>query len=83
MELEKMSNLGPVLAGRLRQAGIPDGETLRAVGSEAAFLRLRAQDPTVCFHMLTAIEGAVEGVRKTQLSPARRAELRTFFDSLK
>lgn len=45
-------------------------------------MRLKAREPDACFHKLTALEGAVQGVRKTGLTPVRREELRTFFDSL-
>ena len=57
-----------------------DPETLRELGTEAAFLRLKARAPAACFHKLTALEGAVRGVCKTQLPPERKAELRRFFD---
>ncbi len=40
-------------------------------------------DGGACLHQLEAIEGAVEGVRKTQLTPEKKAELKTFFQSLK
>lgn len=32
--------------------------------------------------LLTALESAVQGVRKSQLTPEHRAELRAFFDGL-
>ncbi len=47
-----------------------------------ACLRMKAKGLDVCFHRLTALEGAVLGVRKTQLTPERKAELRMFFDRL-
>ena len=34
------------------------------------------------FHTLTALEGAVRGVRKTQLSQERKKQLRQFFEGL-
>ena len=68
------------LARLLEQADIHDPETLRELGTEAAFLRLKARAPAACFHKLTALEGAVRGVCKTQLPPERKAELRRFFD---
>ena len=49
------------------------------MGTEEAFLRLQSRDPSACFHKLTALEGAVQGVRKTQLDPERKEELRRFF----
>ena len=79
-ELTGLPNIGPELARQLEEADIHDPETLRAVGTEAAFLRLKARAPAACFHKLTALEGAVRGVCKTQLPPERKAELRRFFD---
>lgn len=82
MELIKLPNIGPELAKCLNNVEIWDSEELRAIGAEMAFLRIKAQDPSACFHKLTAIEGAVQGIRKSELSPQRREELRAFFDGL-
>ncbi len=83
MEFQELPNVGPKLAENLRRAGFDSIESFRAAGAEEAFLRIRTQvDPTACFHQLTALEGAVQGVRKTQLSQERKTELRTFFDGL-
>lgn len=82
MELTKLPNIGPELARLLNEVEIQDVEELRKLGAEAACLRMKAQGLDVCFHKLTALEGAVQGVKKTQLTPERRAELRTFFDGL-
>ncbi len=82
MELTVLPNIGPELARLLNEAGVHDAEELRALGTQEAFLRLKARDPDACFHKLTAIEGAVQGVRKSQLDPERKAQLRAFFDSL-
>ena len=43
---------------------------------------MKAQGLDVCFHKLTALEGAIQGVKKSQLTPERKAELREFFDGL-
>jgi len=82
MELAKLPNIGPELARLLNEVEVRDSEELKALGAEMAFLRLKAHDPDACFHKLTALEGAVQGVRKTQLTPERKAELREFFDGL-
>ena len=76
-------NIGPVLAGNLEKAGVTSPAQLRELGAEEAFLRIRAQvDPTACFHQLTALAGAEMGIPKKSLPAERKAELRTFFDSL-
>ena len=82
MELKELPNIGPELARLLNEAGVRDAEELRALGTQEAFLRLKARDPDACFHKLTAIEGAVHGIRKSQLAPERKTQLRAFFDSL-
>ncbi|MEY8231662.1 TfoX/Sxy family protein [Oscillospiraceae bacterium 50-16] len=82
MELTKLPNIGPELARLLNEVEIRDSEELAELGAEMAFLRLKARDQTACFHKLTALEGAVQGVRKSQLTPERRTELRAFFDGL-
>ena len=82
-KLIDLPNIGPVLAGNLEKAGIEAPDRLRELGAEDAFLRIRAQvDASACLHQLEALAGAVEGVRKSLLSPERKAELRTWFRSL-
>ena len=54
-----------------------DPDRLRSMGAEEAFLRIRAQvDPNACFHQLEALAGAVSGMKKSLLSPERKAELK-------
>lgn len=82
--LTSLPNIGPVLAEHLRRVGIETPEQLRAAGSREALLRIRAQvDPGACLHQLQALEGAVQGIRKTQLSPACKSALKEFHQSLK
>lgn len=81
--LSALPNIGPVLAENLRRAGIETPEQLRALGSREALVRIRAQvDPGACLHQLQALEGAVQGVKKSALSPACKSELKRFHNSL-
>ena len=82
MELTKLPNIGPELSRLLNEVDIHDSEELKELGAETAILRMKAQGLDVCFHKLTALEGAVQGIKKSQLTPERRAELRAFFDGL-
>ena len=76
-------NIGPVLAKHLEKAGVTAPEQLRELGAEEAFVRIRAQvDPTACLHMLEALAGAEAGVKKSLLSPERKAELKAWFRTL-
>ena len=84
MELTELPNIGPVLAGNLRKVGIKTPEELRKAGTYDAFMRICTQvDSGACLHQLEAIEGAVEGVKKSMLAPEKKAELRTFHKNLK
>lgn len=83
MTLTDLPNIGPVLAEHLRAAGVETPEQLRELGAEEAFLRIRAAaDPASCLHALEALAGAVEGVRKSALPPARKAELKRWFTDI-
>ena len=82
--LTKLPNVGPVLAENLHAIGVESPEQLRQVGALEAFARIRKTvDPGACLHQLQALEGAVEGIRKTQLSAEKKKELAEFFQSLK
>lgn len=75
-DLETLPNIGKILAGRLRQAGIETAEELLAVGDVAAFRRLRAELPEdSCVSTRYALAGAVRGVRWHALDPALRRAL--------
>lgn len=83
-DLVMLPNIGPKLAQLLQAADIPDGETLLALGCEQAVRRLAARygREEVCFHKVTALEGAIQGVPKKELAPARKAELKSFYKGL-
>lgn len=82
MKLTELPNIGPELARLLNEVEIRDSEELKELGAEIACLRMKAKGLDVCFHKLTALEGAVQGVKKSQLAPERKAELRAFFGGL-
>ena len=74
--LEDMPNIGKVLAGRLRAAGIATPAALIRLGDAAAFARLRADLPEdACTHTRLALAGAVRGVRWHALDAELRAKL--------
>ncbi len=79
--LTDLPNIGAVAAEALKQVGGETPEQLREIGAQEAWLRIRTQvDHGSCLHMLQGLEGAVEGIRKSQLSPEKKAELKEFFD---
>ena len=82
-ELQKIPNVGKVLAEHLHAIGIDSVEKMKSATAETIFMRIRTQrDPGACLHMLYGIEGALQGIPKTQISAARKQELRTFFQTV-
>ena len=80
-ELTKLPNIGSTVERQLEQAGIGTAEALRQLGSREAWLRIQAIDESACIHRLLALEGAIQGVKKTLLPPERRAELKAFYQA--
>lgn len=77
-ELSLLPNIGPEVERQLQEAGVTTAAELRALGAEEAWLRIQANDPSACLHRLLALEGAIQGVKKTLLPPERKAELKAF-----
>ena len=77
--LAELPNIGPVLEKQLQDVGITTVQALRDAGTEDAWLRIQQIDRSACIHRLLGIEGALQGVRKTYLPQARRAELKAFY----
>ena len=78
MELHDLPNIDAVLEKQLIAVGIDTPEKLRNIGTEETFIRLKAYDAGSCLHKLTAIEGAVQGIPKKEISPERKAQLKSF-----
>lgn len=82
-ELSGLPNIGPKVEEQLKAVGIDTAEELRRIGAEDAWLRIQAMDPSACIHRLLALEGAIQGVKKTTLPPERRAALKAFYETHK
>ncbi len=80
-DLSKLPNIGSVVEEQLNMVGINTYEQLKKVGSKQAWLRIKAIDDSACIHRLYALEGAVQGVKKTQLSPEVKSELKEFYQN--
>ncbi|QQS00182.1 MAG: TfoX/Sxy family DNA transformation protein [Austwickia sp.] len=74
--LESLPNIGPALAEALRDVGIGDAETLRAVGALAAWDDLYAAGRFHCLTSLMSVAAAVDGVPKRVLDERTRTVLR-------
>lgn len=58
-------------------------ELIQKVGAENAWLRIQEIDETACIHRLLALEGAIQGMKKTLLSEERKKELKEFYNAHK
>lgn len=81
--LSKRINIGKDTESKLIQVGIDSFEKLESLGSEQAFIRLQTIDPGACLCLLYGLEGAIEGIKSSQLTPAKKQELQEFFKMAK
>ena len=78
-QLSDLPNIGTELQKQLMQVEIKSFEQLRRIGAEKAWLKIQAIDGSACLHRLYALEGAIQGIKKSELSDERKQELREFF----
>lgn len=79
-ELSQLPNIGKVVEEHLNQVGIVTEEDLRLEGAEQAWLKIQEIDESACMHRLLALEGAIQGVKKTLLPEERKRELKEFYN---
>lgn len=77
--LTELPNIGKELSRQLNAVGVTDEAQLKELGSREAWLQIQAIDASACLHRLLALEGAVRGVKKAQLPPEVKEELRAFY----
>jgi hypothetical protein len=73
--VEKIRNIGPKSMAWLRQTGVRTLVDLQAVGSLAAFVRIKRAGFRPSLNLLYALEGAILGCHWQEIPDARRAEL--------
>ncbi len=78
-ELSKLPNIGKTVEKQLEQIGIFTVDELKKAGSKAAWLKIREIDESACINRLMALEGAIQGVKKTMLSEEVKADLKEFY----
>ena len=78
-ELVKLPNIGKTVEEQLLQVGISSADELKKIGSKAAWLKIQAIDESACIHRLMALEGAIQGVKKTMISDEVKADLTEFY----
>ena len=81
-DLSQQINIGKELERKLMEVGITSYAELKNIGSEQAFLRLRAVDPSACLNMLCALDGAIACIRWHDLPARRKSELKEFYQML-
>jgi DNA transformation protein and related proteins len=81
--LSKLPNIGGMVEAQLNEVGITTPEQLRNIGSKQAWLKIKAIDASACIHRLYALEGAIQGIKKTQLSIDKKEELKEFYNQFK
>ncbi len=77
--LSKLPNIGAELEKQLMDVGITSAEELKKVGSREAWLRILERDPSACLMRLSALEGAIQGIRWHHLDSATKASLKEFY----
>jgi DNA transformation protein len=80
--LKSLPNIGEILAEELVKVGVCSEDDLKRIGSEKAFMRIRAIDKSACMCKLMALEGAIEGIRWHNLPPDKKEELRFFYKQI-
>ncbi len=78
-ELSKMPNIGQAVEEQLIAVGINTSDDLIMLGAKAAWLKIQEIDESACIHRLMALEGAIQGVKKTMLSDETKADLKEFY----
>lgn len=82
-QLANLPNIGIVVEEQLNKVGIETTEQLVQTGAENAWLKIQKIDSSACIHRLLALEGAIRGVKKTDIPAERKAELKEFYHSHK
>ena len=80
-ELSSLPNIGKVVEAQLMQVGIHSAEELKRIGAREAWLRIQKIDASACIHRLMALEGAIQGVKKSMLDDGVKAELKAFYQN--
>lgn len=82
-ELSKLPNIGKTVEEQLIQVGISSADELKGIGAKAAWLKIHEIDESACIHRLLALEGAIQGVKKTMLQDEVKTDLKEFYQQHK
>ena len=79
-QLSNLPNIGKVVEKQLNEVGIMTTEQLIQTGTEQSWLKIQEIDKSACIHRLLAIEGAICGIKKTDIPIERKTELKEFYN---
>ncbi len=82
-ELTKLPNIAAKLESQLNDIGITTIKQLKEVGSREAWLRILDRDSSACIMRLSALEGAIQGVRWHYLDEETKKSLKEFYKQYK
>lgn len=82
-ELSKLPNIGKIVEEQLVKVGIDSVDELKKIGAKSAWLKIQAIDESACINRLMALEGAIQGCKKTMLSDEKKADLKEFYQQNK
>lgn len=82
-ELSKLPNIGKSVENQLNEVGISTYEELKEAGAKEAWLRIKSIDYSACINRLYGLEGAIRGIKKTQLPEEVKIELKNFYNNSK
>lgn len=80
-ELKNLPNIAEKVEKQLIDVGITTAEQLKEIGSREAWLRILARDPSACINRLSALEGAIQGIRWHYLDYDTKKSLKEFYNS--
>ena len=82
-ELQKLSNIGKELEKQLNEVDIFTYDDLVNIGSQEAWLKIKAIDSSACVNRLMALEGAIQNIRWHNLSDNEKKHLKDFYEKNK
>ena len=82
-ELTSLPNIGEKLENQLNNVGITTFEQLKEIGSKEAWRRILETDSSACIMRLSALEGAIRGIRWHNLDDDVKADLKAFYKANK
>ena len=70
--LSNLPNIGKELEKQLQEVNVQNIDDLKALGTEATWLKIQEIDSSACIHRLYALEGAILGIKNRKLKQAEK-----------